>query len=215
MSTNDLVAEGAALCATLDKIASGPPTGLDVGAAPNLARFIRAVLAHPNHGEPVVCLGCGSTWSDERITRERAARPRLLSCCPERKMVPVREHFDACGARIARLEASVRECIEAEEARRKNLKPGAPATTYTEARLARLRAALGDAEPTGPDHSAARDAVARAARVAAGPWTVPTMSAEINERPVKDKHGNTVFVAEADVHDLIGRIVKAIEGVAP
>lgn len=34
-----------------------------------------------------ICSGCGSTWSDEDLARERKANPRLLSCCPERKMV--------------------------------------------------------------------------------------------------------------------------------
>lgn len=35
------------------------------------------------------CTGCGTPWDDERLAAERAKRPGLISCCPERKMVPV------------------------------------------------------------------------------------------------------------------------------
>lgn len=37
----------------------------------------------------VMCHGCGSSWSDERLKEERAKRPELVSCCPERKSRPV------------------------------------------------------------------------------------------------------------------------------
>lgn len=37
----------------------------------------------------VRCTGCGSSWDDDRLAEEKAKRPELLSCCPERKIVPV------------------------------------------------------------------------------------------------------------------------------
>lgn len=37
----------------------------------------------------VLCTGCGSSWGDDRLAEEKARRPELLSCCPERKMIPV------------------------------------------------------------------------------------------------------------------------------
>lgn len=42
-------------------------------------------------GDPagVLCTGCGSSWTDERLAEERAKRPELVSCCPERKVKPV------------------------------------------------------------------------------------------------------------------------------
>lgn len=41
--------------------------------------------------EPVgqLCLGCGSSWNDKRLAREKALNPDLISCCPDRKMVDV------------------------------------------------------------------------------------------------------------------------------
>jgi len=44
-----------------------------------------------NINEPVgnMCLGCGSSWSDERLEIERRLRPNLISCCPDRKVVAV------------------------------------------------------------------------------------------------------------------------------
>jgi hypothetical protein len=35
------------------------------------------------------CTGCGSHWTDEELAAEKAADPKLISCCPERKMRPV------------------------------------------------------------------------------------------------------------------------------
>lgn len=34
----------------------------------------------------VMCKGCGSNWDDARLAAEKAKRPELLSCCPERRM---------------------------------------------------------------------------------------------------------------------------------
>lgn len=46
------------------------------------------------NGEPSVapvevrCTGCGSSWDDARLAKEKVLRRGILSCCPERKMVP-------------------------------------------------------------------------------------------------------------------------------
>lgn len=37
----------------------------------------------------VRCEGCGSSWTDEDLARERTANPTLLSCCPERKPLTI------------------------------------------------------------------------------------------------------------------------------
>ena len=46
------------------------------------------------NNEPVgnMCIGCGSSWSDERLEIERRLRPNLISCCPDRKVVAVYAH---------------------------------------------------------------------------------------------------------------------------
>jgi len=36
--------------------------------------------------DTMVCLGCGSTWTDEQLAARKRADHRILSCCPERKM---------------------------------------------------------------------------------------------------------------------------------
>lgn len=36
----------------------------------------------------VVCLGCGSNWTDDDLAEAKRRDPSLLSCCPERRMVP-------------------------------------------------------------------------------------------------------------------------------
>lgn len=38
--------------------------------------------------DPTFCQGCGSMWDDAELARQRAANPRMVSCCPERKMSP-------------------------------------------------------------------------------------------------------------------------------
>lgn len=35
------------------------------------------------------CTGCGMPWDDDRLAAEKAKKPGLISCCPERKMVPI------------------------------------------------------------------------------------------------------------------------------
>jgi hypothetical protein len=47
---------------------------------------------------PVVCLGCGSNWSDQRLAAEKRAGAAILSCCPERKMVRVDAYEDMLAA---------------------------------------------------------------------------------------------------------------------
>lgn len=57
----------------------------------------------------VMCLGCGSSWDDARLTKEREARPELLSCCPERKMVDVfpASYVSDLRARLEKAEAEL------------------------------------------------------------------------------------------------------------
>lgn len=38
--------------------------------------------------ERVVCLGCGSEWNDDRLRQEKERNPHIISCCPEREMIP-------------------------------------------------------------------------------------------------------------------------------
>ncbi|MFG1304208.1 hypothetical protein V5F34_08715 [Xanthobacter autotrophicus] len=45
---------------------------------------------------------------------------------------------------------ALKECLDAELARRQKLLPGAPATTYCEARIAKIRAAIAKAEGRAP-----------------------------------------------------------------
>lgn len=56
--------------------------------------FARHLIANPEDNKPVgnMCLGCGSSWSDERLEIERRLRPNLISCCPDRKVVAVYAH---------------------------------------------------------------------------------------------------------------------------
>jgi hypothetical protein len=37
----------------------------------------------------VRCTGCGSSMTDDQLAAEKAKRPALISCCPERKMISV------------------------------------------------------------------------------------------------------------------------------
>lgn len=37
----------------------------------------------------LICDGCGSAMTDAELSAERAKRPELRSCCPERKMRPI------------------------------------------------------------------------------------------------------------------------------
>lgn len=60
---------------------------------------------------------------------------------PDQSLVRMRANTKACAAVPALLGAAV-TCLHAERERRKKLKPGAPATTYTEERIAETEAAL-------------------------------------------------------------------------
>lgn len=46
--------------------------------------------------------------------------------------------------------AALKECLESEERRRRDLKDGSPASSYSDARLARVRAAIAKAEGREP-----------------------------------------------------------------
>lgn len=41
-------------------------------------------------GVVLICDGCGSRMTDAELIAARAANPKLIACCPERKMVPLR-----------------------------------------------------------------------------------------------------------------------------
>jgi hypothetical protein len=45
-------------------------------------------------GEPVgvMCINCGSSWSNERLAKEKEKNADFILCCPERKMVNVYTH---------------------------------------------------------------------------------------------------------------------------
>lgn len=54
---------------------------------------------------------------------------------------------DAAFAALApEMLAALKECLAAEKERRAKLKPGAPATTYTEARIAKIESVIAKAE---------------------------------------------------------------------
>lgn len=59
------------------------------------------------NGEAMVCTGCGTTRTLDHI---RYIKPKALSCCPERKMIPVRE---AIATDRANDEQRAREVLEA------------------------------------------------------------------------------------------------------
>ena len=54
-------------------------------------REIERLQAAMSIAEPigVRCTGCGSPWDDARLAEEKEERPAILSCCPERNMIPV------------------------------------------------------------------------------------------------------------------------------
>ena len=60
------------------------------------------------NGEAKVCSGCGTTKTLEAI---KAANPQALSCCPERKMVLVRNIWNKANQRD-KLVAYPDHCIE-------------------------------------------------------------------------------------------------------
>lgn len=51
----------------------------------------------------VRCTGCGSSWDDDRLAEEKSKRPGVLSCCPERKMIPVYAALPAPSAAVKAL----------------------------------------------------------------------------------------------------------------
>lgn len=70
-----------------------------VGDGISAETAIQALLAYANtaqgegvqvdaDGEAMVCTGCGTTRTVAAI---KAAHPKAFTCCPERKMIPVRE----------------------------------------------------------------------------------------------------------------------------
>lgn len=66
---------------------------------------------------------------------------RLFSATPE-----VAELVVQAVNSIHAMRAALVECLDSEERRRRDLKDGSPASTYSDARLARVRAAIAAAE---------------------------------------------------------------------
>lgn len=65
--------------------------------------------------EPVVCDGCGGTWTDGALDRLRAEKPEVRSCCPERKPILAtvwRSRAQAAEARVAELSSLVSELAD-------------------------------------------------------------------------------------------------------
>ena len=54
----------------------------------------RERVASPAPGAIVRCEGCGSSWTDADLRAERAANPRCVSCCPERRPLAIDQWRD-------------------------------------------------------------------------------------------------------------------------
>lgn len=81
------------------------------------------------NGAQIVVYDSGLAFAHNR-DHEATANGRLIAAAPA-------------------LYEALKECLDSELRRRKKLKPGAPATTYSEARIARVRAALEQASAKG------------------------------------------------------------------
>lgn len=66
------------------------------------------------------CTGCGSTWDDARLAKEKVLRRGLLSCCPERKMVPAHARLAAPSLIEQALEAVWKFSLVIESSVRRN-----------------------------------------------------------------------------------------------
>jgi hypothetical protein len=53
------------------------------------------------------------------------------------------------------------------------------------------------------------------AKVAEGPWDVPTMETKVNGKPVVNNRGHVAFVSEPDAQALVARIAAAIRNQEP
>lgn len=63
----------------------------------------------------LICAGCGSDMTDAELAAERATRPELRSCCPERKMRPItREDYAGLRGELQGVEMieEARQAIE-------------------------------------------------------------------------------------------------------
>jgi len=68
-----------------------PPTELTKLLSEAEQRGRDALMKELREQKPVgqLCKGCGSSWNDERLAEEKRKNPRIVSCCPDRKMIDV------------------------------------------------------------------------------------------------------------------------------
>ena len=125
----------------LDQLSGWEATEDDEDTAGKMADFadsaaaeIRAAYPSQPPTEPQFqCSGCGCTWTDEELKARRQKNPRLLSCCPERRLVPrlkavptseltslvaaARNIHDKCASETGTVtifdQERLRECLEA------------------------------------------------------------------------------------------------------
>lgn len=89
--------------------------------------FSFSITASPHGSLLPICEAPARLLGHNRPPDEMEANAHLIAAAPE-------------------MLATLRECLKAEEQRARKLLPGAPASTYSAARLARVRAAIAKAE---------------------------------------------------------------------
>lgn len=92
----------AAACKAINDLGKGNNVSI-----PDINAMLNAAIAA---AEPIGirCTGCGMPWDDDRLAAERAKRPGLISCCPERKMVPV---YDAPTIDAKSVIEMIEDCV--------------------------------------------------------------------------------------------------------
>lgn len=89
-----------------EDIAALTPTG---SAEPEIPAGLDWTIERDADGEAMVCDGCGTTRTIDHI---RYISPSALSCCPERKMIPVRAALAALTADKPEDTQGMREAAE-------------------------------------------------------------------------------------------------------
>lgn len=93
----------------------------------------------------VLCTGCGSSWTDERLAEEQAKNPKLLSCCPERNARPV---YYASEERIVTAQGDEVAAVKELRVAAGLLLADIRHLRSTDASVTRLRAAIATQEKT-------------------------------------------------------------------
>lgn len=78
------------------------------------------------------------------------ANDQLIAVIPDYGPPEEVEANANAAAAVPEMLAALKECLNAEMKRREKLLPNAPATTYCEARIAKIRAAIAKAEGIAP-----------------------------------------------------------------